>query len=244
MLKGELQEISLVDLIQVTCNDKTRAHLTVQGKEGKASLFFDSGEMVHAELGELHGKEALFQVLRWADGSFELERDVAAPARTLTAGSMELLLAAMASIDTDAAGEDLGDDAMRKEMEAFEENLRRELETSGVDLYEERAEQNVARRLRRVPGIQGALLVARDGTVLADDFEGDSEKDAAVAVFVGNAASEIGEALALGSLERGSVQVGDDRVLVLEQPRYFVGLVLEGRASPELAHVEARKLLR
>jgi predicted regulator of Ras-like GTPase activity (Roadblock/LC7/MglB family) len=156
---------------------------------------------------------------------------------------MELLLTAMESIDVDAAGGELGEATIRKEMEAFEENLRRELETSGVDLYEERADQNVARRLRRVPGVQGAVLVARDGTVVADDFEGDAEKEAAVAVFVGNAASEIGESLALGNLERGSVQVGEDRMLVLEQAKYFAGLVLEDRASPELVHAEARKLL-
>ncbi len=245
MLKGELQEISLVNLIQVTCNDRTRAQLTVRGEGGEASLFFDGGEIVHAELGELQGKEALFQVLRWEHGSFELERDVAAPARTLNAGSMELLMAAMESIDASSTGAgQLEEDAIRQDVEAFEENLRRELEGSGVDLYEERAEQNVARRLRRVPGIRGTVLVARDGTVLADDFDGDAAKDAAVAAFVGNAASELGEALALGTLERGSVQVGDDRVLVLEQRRYFAGLLLEDRASPELAHVEAKKLLR
>ncbi len=245
MLKGELQEISLVDLIQVTCSDKTQAHLSVQGKEGEASIFFDGGEIVHAELGPHQGKKALFKVLSWEAGSFELEKNVAAPARTLNAGSMELLMAAMESIDVDSAGDSQpGEDTIRKEMEVFEEGLRRELETSGVDLYEERAEQNVARRLRRVPGIAGAVLVARDGTVLADDFEGDAEKEAAVAVFVGNAASEIGESLALGSLERGMVEVGGERMLVLEQPKYFVGLGLEGRASPELAHAEAKKLLR
>lgn len=240
MLKGELHEISLVDLIQVTCNDKTQAHLTVKGAGGEASLFFGGGEIVHAELGELSGKEALFKVLRWDQGSFELARDVAAPARTLNAGSMELLLTAMASIDAD---DRLGEDAVREETEAFEEKLRQELETSGVDLYEERAEQNLVRRLRRVPGIAGALLVARDGTLLAEDLAGDAAGEAAAAVFVGNAASEIGEALALGSLERGAVEVGGDRMLVIEQPKYFVGLLLEDRASPELAHAEARKLL-
>ncbi len=242
MLKGELQEISLVDLIQVTCNDKTQSRLAVLGEEGEASLYFDGGEIVHAELGELSGKDALFKVLRWSQGSFELAKRVPPPTRTLTAGSMELLLAAMASIDADA-GTELGDDAIRKEMEAFEENLRRELETSGVDLYEDRADQNVARRLRRVPGIAGAVLVARDGTVLADDLEGDAAAEAAVAALVGNAASEIGDALALGPLERGSVAIGGDRMLVLEQPKYFVGLLLEERASPELVHAEARKLL-
>ncbi len=244
MLKGELQEISLVDLIQVTCNDHTRAHLTVHGDDGRASLYFDSGDIVHAELGSLQGKEALFKALRWANGTFELERDVPAPARTLTAGTMELLIAAMATIDSDAGGDGSGEDAMGKEMEAFEEKLRQDFETSEMSLHDEQAEQIVAYRARRLPGVEGAVLVARDGTVLAEDLDADAEKEAAVAVFVGNAADEIGEALALGTLERGIVEVGGDRMLVLEQPKYFVGLLLESRASPELVYGEATRFLR
>jgi len=241
MLKGELQEISLVDLIQVTCNDKTQAHLTVRGEEGEASLYFDGGEIVHAELGELSGKEALFQVLKWSQGSFELAKNVDPPARTLTAGTMELLLAAMESIDS---GNRPDEDSVREETAADEERLRPEFETSELNLRKDASADFVVHRLRCLPGITGAVFVARDGTVLADELEADAAKEAAVAVFVGNAASEIGEALALGSLERGAVEVGGDRMLVIEQPEYFVGLVLEERASPELVHAEARKLLR
>ncbi len=110
-------------------------------------------------------------------------------------------------------------------------------------MKEEPAEQDVVRRLRRIPGVGGALRVARDGTVLAHDLDGDPEPAAAVTVFVGNAANELGEALAVGFFERGSVVIGGDRTLVVEQPDWFVGLLLEERASPDLVFSEARKIL-
>jgi len=80
--------------------------------------------------------------------------------------------------------------------------------------------------------------------VLAHDLEGDAEKEGAVAVFVGNAANQVGEALALGTFERGVVAIGKDRMLVLEQPDYYVGLLLGERASPALVTSQAESIFR
>lgn len=256
ILRGELAEVSLVDIIQVICNDRGTSQLTVRNGDHEASLFFERGAVVHAQLGSLEGRAALYEMLKWSEGTFELERNVPAPVQTMSGGSAELLLSAMEHIDAESAGSeprgdgyqtqtlDLSDEALRREMSEFEESLRRELETSGVDLYEDREEQTIVHRLRRVPGVEGAVLVARDGTVLAHDLEGNAEQEGAVVVFVGNTAVEIGETLTLGALERGVVEVGGSRTLVIEQPSYFVGLLLTERTSPELLLAEARKLLR
>jgi predicted regulator of Ras-like GTPase activity (Roadblock/LC7/MglB family) len=91
--------------------------------------------------------------------------------------------------------------------------------------------------------VSGAVIVARDGTVLAEAIESDAEKEGAVAVFVGNAADQIGEAMALGSFDWGVVTMGKDRMLVLEQPDFFVGLLLMEKASPALVASEAEETL-
>ena len=259
-MKGELTEVGLVDLIQITCHDRTPSHLAVRHRDREGSLYFEGGEIVHAETGSLQGREALSAILKWSDGSFELAKRVPAPTRTLTGSATILLLAAMEQIDKENSGQagdgtrgiDLSEEKLAREMSEFEENMRRELEagaatahatTSGDAVNEETAEQDVVRRLRRIPGVEGALQIARDGTVLAHDYDGDPEPAAAVTVFVGNAATELGEALAVGFFERGSVVVGGDRTLVVEQRDGFVGLLLEERASPDLVYSEARRLL-
>lgn len=91
--------------------------------------------------------------------------------------------------------------------------------------------------------VSGAVIVARDGTVLAEAIESDAEKEGAVAVFVGNAADQIGEAMALGSFDWGVVTMGKDRMLVLEQPDFFVGLLLTEKASPALVASEVEETL-
>jgi predicted regulator of Ras-like GTPase activity (Roadblock/LC7/MglB family) len=102
--------------------------------------------------------------------------------------------------------------------------------------------QELARALRQINGVLGVVIAARDGTVLAHELESDHEKEGAVAVFVGNAANLASESLALGPFEWGTVAVGKDTMLVLEQPEYYVGLLLGERASPSLVASNARNV--
>ena len=88
--------------------------------------------------------------------------------------------------------------------------------------------------LKQMPTVNGAVVMARDGTVLADAIEGNAEKEGAVAVFLGNAADQIGETLALGSFDWGVASLGQERMLVLERPDFFIGLFLNEKASPAL----------
>ena len=101
----------------------------------------------------------------------------------------------------------------------------------------------LAHDLNEMPTVSGSVIVARDGTVFAEAVDSNAEKEGAVAVFVGNAAGQIGEALALGSLDWGVVTMGQDRMLVLEQPNFFVGLLLTEKASPALVASEVEETL-
>lgn len=92
----------------------------------------------------------------------------------------------------------------------------------------------LARDLDEIPTVQGVVIVARDGTVLAESVEGNAEKEGAVAVFLGNSAAQVGEALSLGALDWGVVNLGKIRLLVLERTNYFVALLLTEKASPAL----------
>jgi len=60
---------------------------------------------------------------------------------------------------------------------------------------------------------------------------------------VGNAADQIGETMALGAFDWGVVAMGRDRTLVLEQPDFFVGLLLTEKASPALVAAKVEETL-
>jgi predicted regulator of Ras-like GTPase activity (Roadblock/LC7/MglB family) len=103
---------------------------------------------------------------------------------------------------------------------------------------------SLASELKKIAGVEGSVLISRDGIVLASEIEGNPEKEGAVAVFVGNAADELGAAMSLAPFDWGLVTMGKDRMLILERPTFFVGLLLSDRASPALVSAEADKVLR
>jgi predicted regulator of Ras-like GTPase activity (Roadblock/LC7/MglB family) len=92
----------------------------------------------------------------------------------------------------------------------------------------------LAHNLNEITEVSGAVIVARDGTILAEAIEPNAEKEGAVAVFIGNAADQIGEALALGPFDWGITTSGQNRMLVLERPNFFIGLLITEKASPAM----------
>ena len=78
-LKGNLQSISLTDVVQLLHVNKKSGELRVSNGREHAVLFVADGEVVHAELGHIKGEGAAFDALEWERGDFEF---VAAKARS------------------------------------------------------------------------------------------------------------------------------------------------------------------
>jgi predicted regulator of Ras-like GTPase activity (Roadblock/LC7/MglB family) len=211
-LEGSLKDLSLVNLIQLNCQEMNTVKITLEylGKEG--IIFLGGGNIVHAAAGPLTGEEAVYELLRWNGGTFRVQNDVKPPERTIDRNWNSILLEGMKRIDE---GEVSMEDRLNK----------------------------LAHDLNEMDTVSGSVIVARDGTVLAEAMAGNAEKEGAVAVFVGNAAGQIGEALALGVFDWGVVTMGRDRVLVLEQPDFFVGLLLTEKASPALVESKVKETL-
>ncbi|MBN1814602.1 MAG: response regulator [Anaerolineae bacterium] len=222
-VRGNLRTMSLASIFQINCTELNQARLRIRygGQEG--SVYFADGNIVHAEVGSQVAEEAIYEMLSWEDGDFELEMDVPAPQRTVTAGWSGLLLEGMRLLDEQTAG--------LEELEGTETASEAANEKGATgDMI-----KDLARALKRIENVVGVVITDRDGIVLADELEGgNSQKEGAIAVFVGNAASVVGESLALGSFNWGTVDAGKETILVIEQPDYHVGLLLGERASPTM----------
>jgi predicted regulator of Ras-like GTPase activity (Roadblock/LC7/MglB family) len=103
--------------------------------------------------------------------------------------------------------------------------------------------RTLAEDLAKMTSVQGSVIVAGDGTVVADTIEGDADKEGAVAVFVGTAADLIGNTLALGTFDWGVVTMSNYRMLIIEQPHFFIGLLLTAKASPTLLAAQVQESL-
>lgn len=69
-LQGDLQEMSLANLIQVNCQEMRSARLVLTRVDQSGEIYFSDGQVVHATLGELYGTVAVYAMLQWDTGTF------------------------------------------------------------------------------------------------------------------------------------------------------------------------------
>lgn len=217
-LQGSLKELSLANLIQVNCQEMRSARLTLEHAGHAGEVYFSDGQVVHATLSDLVGETAVFEMLTWNDGTFILDRDQPSPAKTIYLLWNDLLLQGMKWLAERPMIESKPEETMRPDTLA---------------------------RLKEIDGVTGAVIAATDGVVLSVDTPGsDGEGEAAVAVFIGAAASQLGEALQLNMFSHGVALLKNKRLMVLQQPDRFVGLVLAENSSPAIVASAANQVLK
>jgi len=82
-LVGNLKDLSITNIIELNCVEKSTAQVIIKTRAGDAMVFFQGGEIVHARCGHLKGTEALYHILRLAEGEFRVTSDIAPPERTI-----------------------------------------------------------------------------------------------------------------------------------------------------------------
>jgi hypothetical protein len=85
LMNGELSDINLADLIQMICNKQSdKVVLSFEDGSSRASIYFDQGDIVHAEAGSDIGEGAVYQLLAWKSGTFQLNHYDRAPRHSVT----------------------------------------------------------------------------------------------------------------------------------------------------------------
>ncbi|HYY99348.1 MAG TPA: DUF4388 domain-containing protein, partial [Pyrinomonadaceae bacterium] len=83
VLTGHLDEQPLPELIRRLRVQRKSGRLQVEYKDGPASLFFDEGLIVDAQMGNLRGVEALYAAMELEGGSFNFNPLVRPPERNI-----------------------------------------------------------------------------------------------------------------------------------------------------------------
>jgi CheY-like chemotaxis protein len=101
VIQGRLEEMSMIDLMQSLEMGQKSCRLVVQKSGEQGELFFANGQCRDAKIGNLHGDDAVYKVLLWTDGEFEIDFNAAnASDRTTTTRSTTgLLMEAMRLMD-------------------------------------------------------------------------------------------------------------------------------------------------
>jgi hypothetical protein len=103
-IKGRLKDMGLVDIIQVLYMGRKTAAVNIGSEQGAGRIFVENGNVVHARFRELSGEDALYNLLAWKDGEFEVEMDVKPEGKTISANAEALLLEGMKRLDESKQG--------------------------------------------------------------------------------------------------------------------------------------------
>lgn len=99
VIQGRLEEMSILDLMQSLEMGQKSCSLTIRHDGEICQLFFSAGQCADAKLGSIQGEEAVFQVVRWPAGEFEIDFNSSAAQTTISRTTTGLLMEALRLVD-------------------------------------------------------------------------------------------------------------------------------------------------
>jgi DNA-binding response OmpR family regulator len=97
---GQLADMGVVDLIQTieVSRKSGLIHFVAEGG-GRATLYFREGKVIDAEAGHLQGEDAVYRLLTWSDGEFEVLFRQVRRKDAISMSSQALLMEGMRRLD-------------------------------------------------------------------------------------------------------------------------------------------------
>jgi len=108
VVRGNLSQMNVIDLMQSLEMGRKSCQLKLNNAGDKCEVFFVEGQVKHATYGSLVGDEAVFKVLRWTGGNFELNFEGKTDQETTKLNTQGLLMEGLRLLDEsqrDAGGE-------------------------------------------------------------------------------------------------------------------------------------------
>ena len=99
VVRGNLAQMNVIDLMQSLEMGRKSCQLTLTKDGDKCEVFFVEGQVKHATYGSLVGDEAVFKVLRWTGGSFELDFEGKTNKETTQLNTQGLLMEGLRLLD-------------------------------------------------------------------------------------------------------------------------------------------------
>ena len=98
--KGNLTDMAVVDLIQTMELGSKSGTIRFINSAGKETLlYFEGGQIVDARMGNLVGDAAIYRLLGWTEGGFQVEFKTVSRERTISGSNQALLMEGMRRVD-------------------------------------------------------------------------------------------------------------------------------------------------
>jgi uncharacterized protein DUF4388 len=102
-LTGHLSDLSLSELIEFFCNQRKSGRLKVLYPQGAGYFYLQSGSVVDARIGVLHGIDAVYYALTLPNAEFEFSVDATTGSRTINQPWTQVVLEGLRRLDENIA---------------------------------------------------------------------------------------------------------------------------------------------
>ena len=228
-LEGNLKMMSLASIVQINCEERNQAQLILNYQGQPGTIFFKDGEMIHAEAGGKTGEEAVYSLLGWEDGSFQLKMGAEPSLRTIDTPWSGILLEGMRRIDESTAGWSFD---WEEEAEPEQTEIR-----DSVD-------KRIIKAIGGITGVNSALFIAPDGTLIAQDKSVEPGREINRGMFLSEKGGIIGSYLDAGILEWIVLTATDGRVYLQQKEDKVLFLNLTLRSSAETVYESVETIFK
>jgi CheY-like chemotaxis protein len=99
VVRGSLSQMNVIDLVQSLEMGRKSCALTLTLDSDKCEMYFKEGQVTHAVYGSLTGDPAVFKVLGWTGGNFQINFEGKTSKQTTTLNTQGLLMEGLRMLD-------------------------------------------------------------------------------------------------------------------------------------------------
>lgn len=223
---GQVVDLQLVDIIQMACLGRFTMSLTITRGEERGLIYFQNGEIAHAEVGDLEGKDALYTILDWNEGRFNSQMGITPPKVTITDRWEHLLLDGMRRQDEARAAEEIESTVLLHEVEQAFEDLDKQ-----VAIKE--SLERMLRILANIDGYQKGCWMDTKGNLVTLDGQSFSKQETAMPIVVFTTASRLGRYF--NDLQPMRVKIGfkNNEAIIIRYNNLYLMVFLDERTTAD-----------
>jgi predicted regulator of Ras-like GTPase activity (Roadblock/LC7/MglB family) len=222
--QGAVAGLSLTDVIQLKGHNKYTGGITVSYGDSEGVIYFVDGEIIHAEQGDLTGEQAIYQIITWPGGNFNIHPEMTSNICTIHYRTDFLLLEALRRLDEERAGApDSG-------------------EAKGPSVTPRRTMSKVAARLQEINGVTYAVLLDKEGTPLQDTSI-EAVSLASKGLFLAQTGNQLGELMGLGDIKASAVHTTNFQLLMYDSKHHYLSIAVNPDSNLDNVEGEIKAVL-
>jgi len=222
--QGAVAGLSLTDVIQLKGHNKYTGCITVIYGNNEGVIYFADGEIIHAVQGNETGEEAIYQIIKWPGGSFNIHPEMTSNVCTIHYRTDFLLMEALRRLDEERAG---GTDSGAG---------------NGSSVTPRRTMSKVAARLQEINGVTYAVLLDKEGIPLQDTSI-EATALATKGFFLATTGNKLGELMGLGDIKAAAVHTREYHLLMYDSKQHYLSIAVKPEFNLENVEGEIKSAL-